>query len=275
MAWRRATLLLALTLPWASTAWVRAADPFDEGPYLKMYDFLPRAYNMSPGQIKQFRAVMERIVEQYHKYLAARSGEVDTVRQEYLEMQELRRSGVAVPLEQRRAMQRRRSAVIQASPLGVQNVMRKIEQFLPPEQVAAARGRRSNLPPTTAPGVRPAGRAATASTGQGSAARFRRSRSRLSFKPPESWPRYVESVIRRDKLHDARADEARRLLAELQQQVQQYRREHRAEYDDIVKVGDVKLRRELLDRLEAPVGDLFDVLVERLGQLADPNASQK
>ena len=180
----------------------------------------------------------------------------------------------AVP-EQRRAVQRRQSAFILASPLGVQNVMREVERFLPPEQVAAARGRRRSLPPTTASTDRPARRPSAASTRHSPAAPSRRSRSRLSFKPPESWPRYVESIIRRHELDAARANQARRLLAELQEQARQYRQEHRVEYDNIAKIHDVKTRRELLDRLEAPVGDLFDALVERLVQLADQNASQK
>ena len=151
MTWHRATLSLALILPWVAAGRARAADPFDEGPYLKMYEFLPRAYNMSPEQTRLYHAAMDRIVEQYYEYLTAKSDEVDPIRQEHLEMQELRRSGVAVPREQQRALQRRRTAVIQASPLGVQNVMREVERFLPPEQVAAARGRRRIPPPTTAP----------------------------------------------------------------------------------------------------------------------------
>jgi len=274
MAWHRATLSLALILPWVAAGRARAADPFDEGPYLKMYEFLPRAYNMSPEQTRQFNAVMDRIVEQYYEYLTAKSDEVDPIRQEHLEIQELRRSGVAVPREQQRAVQRRRNAVIQASPLGVRNVMREIEQFLPPEQVAAARGRRRIPPLTTAPAaVQPAQVPLTADPTRTTPSR--RSRSRLGFKPPEAWPRYVEAVVRRSELDSAGADEARRFLAELQEQTRQYRRQHRVEYDNIAKIDDVKTRRELLDRLETPIGNLFDGLVDRLKQLSQANPSQQ
>jgi hypothetical protein len=272
MAWHRATLSLALIVPWAAAGQARAADPFDETPYLKMYEFLPRAYSMSPEQMRQFRMVLDRIVERYYEYLDAQSDQVDPIRQEYLEMQELRRSGVAVPREQQRALQRRRSAVIQASPLGVQNVMREIEQFLPPEQVAAARGRRRIPPATTAPAaVQPNQNSLAADPTRTTPSQ--RSRSRLGFKPLEAWPRYVEAVIRRGKLGAAAAGEARQLLAELQEQARQYRREHRAEYQNVAKIDDVKTRRELLDRLETPVGNLFDSLVERLRQLSRKDQS--
>ncbi|HUW81370.1 MAG TPA: hypothetical protein VMZ31_01085 [Phycisphaerae bacterium] len=274
MAWHRATLSLALILPWAAAGRARAADPFDEGPYLKMYEFLPRAYNMSPEQTRQFHAVMDRIVEQYYEYLTARSDEVDPIRQEQLEIQELRRAGVAVPREQQRAVQRRRAAVIQASSLGVRNVMREIERFLPPEQVAAARGRRRIPPPTTAPvAVQPAQGPPAAEPTR--TAPSRRSRSRLGFKPPEAWPRYVEAVIRRSELDAAGANEARRLLREAREQARQYRREHRVEYENVARIDDVKTRRELLDRLETPVGDLFDGMVQRLQQLSQENQSQQ
>lgn len=274
MTWHRATLSLALILPWAAAARSQAADPFDEKPYLKMYEFLPRAYNMSPEQTRQFHTVMDRVVERYYEYLEARSDQVDPIRQEHLEIQELRRSGVAVPREQQRALQRRRTAVIQASPLGVRNVMREIEQFLPPEQVAAARGRRRIPPPTTAPAAgQPAREPPAADPTRTTPSR--RSRSRLGFKPLEAWPRYVEAVIYRSELDAAAASEARRRLAEIQEQAQQYRREHHIEYQNVARIDDVKTRRELLDRLETPVGNLFDRLVERLQQLRPENHSQQ
>ncbi len=274
MTWHRATLSLALILPWAAAGRAQAADPFDEKPYLKMYEFLPRAYKMSPEQTRQFHTVMDRIVEQYYQYLDARSDEVDPIRQEHLELQELRRSGVAVPREQQRAVQRRGTAVIQASPLGVRNVMREIERFLPPEQVAAARGRRRIPPPTTAPAPpRPPQDPLAADPTRTTSSQ--RSRSRLGFKPPEAWPHYVEAVIHRSKLDTAGASEARRVLAEIQEQARQYRREHRVEYENVARIDDVKTRRELLDRLEAPIGNLFDTLVERLHQLSPKNQSQQ
>jgi hypothetical protein len=252
----------------------QAADPFDEKPYLKMYEFLPRAYKMSPEQTRQFQTVMDRIVEQYYEYLDARSDEIDPIRQEYLELQELRRSGITAPREQQRALRRQCTAVIQASPLGVRNVMREIEQFLPPEQVAAARGRRRIPPTTTAPAPgRPAQDPLPADPTRTTPSQ--RSRSRLGFKPLEAWPRYVEAIIHEGELDAAAAAQARRLLAELQEQARQYRQEHRIEYQNVANIDDVKTRRELLDRLETPVGNLFDSLVKRLQQLSRQNQSQQ
>ena len=274
MAWHRATLSLALILTWAAAGRSQTTDPFDEKPYLKMYEFLPRAYKMSAEQTRQFQAVMDRIVEQYYEYLDARSDEIDPIRQEHLELQELRRSGITAPREQQRALQQRRTAVIQASPLGVHNVMREIEEFLPPEQVAAARGRRRIPPPTTAPAaVQPAQKPLAADPTRTTPSR--RSRSRLGFKPPEAWPRYVEAVIHQSNLDDDDASEARRLLTELQEQARQYRQEHRVEYQNVANIDDVNTRRELLDRLETHVGNLFDVLVDRLRQLSQENDSQQ
>ena len=274
MAWHRATLSLALILPWAVAGRSQAADPFDENPYLKMYEFLPRAYRMSPEQTRQFQTLMDRIVEQYYEYLDAQSDQVDPIRQEYLELQDLRRSGVAVPREQRRALQRRSAAVIQASPLGVRNVMREIEQFLPPEQVAAARGRRRIPPATTQPApAKPAKEPPAADPTRTTPSR--RSRSRLGFKPPEAWPRYVEAVIHQSELDAATAEEARRLLTEIQGQARQYRQEHHVEYQNVANIDNVKTRRELLDRLETPVGNLFEVLVERLQQLSRKDQLQQ
>jgi hypothetical protein len=262
----RVAALLALLLPAQS----ETTDPFDESPYLKMYQLLPRAYRMLPEQEEQFQALMGRVVEQYHEYLSGRADEVNQLRRAYAGLMAVKRSGGDVTREQLQELRRRCSAIIQASPLGIRNVTFEIEKFLPSEQVLAARGLKPTAPATT--------KAAPAEQEQPPAVvqpERGPARSRLSFKPPEAWPGYVEGFIARYQLGGESATRARELLQELQREAQQYRRVHRDEYQSAARIADVQARRDWLDQLEGPIGQLFDQLRTGLKNLAARRAPRE
>ncbi|MFQ6048538.1 MAG: hypothetical protein ACE5K7_04165 [Phycisphaerae bacterium] len=279
-------LVVGVVMGTAMLARGQSDDPFDESPYLQMYQILPRAYKMSPAQREQFRALLDRLTDRYHQYLAERQEQVDRLRQRYSELMELRRAGGEVPIARLRQLQRECSAIIRLSPLGPKNVMAEIEKFLPAEQVRAARG----LPPlsrrTGQAATRPSRRPPQAATrplvvattrparwaGQRAPAAGR-PRSRLSFKPPQAWRRYVEGFIARNRLDPRRAQSARRILQDLLQQARRHRQHHRQEYESVKNIGDVAVRRELLDRLEAPIGRLFDRLCAELKALKGISAA--
>lgn len=266
----RVAALLSLLL----TAQSETTDPFDESPYLKMYQLLPRLYKMLPAQEEQFQALIGRVVEQYHEHLSGRAEEVNELRREYAALMEVKRSGGEVPREQLQALRRRCSAIIQASPLGIRNVTSEIETFLPAEQVRAARGVKSRDLATTKDAPADHGPLSTVVQPDGvpvvvepprllttlPSPVLGPARSRLSFKPPEAWPGYVEGFIAQHRLGQESARRARALLQELQREAQQYRRVHRDEYQSAARIADIQARRQWLDRLEEPIGQLFDRL---------------
>jgi len=276
-----ATFAASAVLILASTGRARQAqqkDPFDESPFLTMYQLLPKAYKMTPEQKDQFETLMEQLVEEYHAYLIDKADQVDKLRAEYDQLQQIKAAGGEVPRTQLRMLLRRRGAMIQASPLGINNVQAHVEAFLPPEQVAAAKGL-SPQPTTTqavekpvpARVIHPAAKPTAAVT----TTVPRRPRSRLTFKPAQSWPWLVEGFIVRRGLDEQSAQRARSLLHELHQRARRHHQRHRREYETADRITDVAVRRELLDRLEEPVGELFDQLRSRLEALAGAECRRK
>jgi hypothetical protein len=163
--------------------------------------------------------------------------------------------------------------------LGVRNVTARIEEFLPPEQVAAARGIKPKRPTTTRatvakkqqPLAGSSGRAAAPSVVQRASKPVvppRPPRSRLTFKPAQAWPSYVDGFIVNYSLDADRAARARQVLAELKGEADRHHQQQKLSYDRAAEITDVRVRREQLDRLEEPVGKLFDRLRSRLEQLA-------
>lgn len=276
-----AIFVVSAVLILASTGRAQQAqqkDPFDESPFLTMYQLLPKAYKMTPEQKDQFETLMQQLVEEYHGYLIDKADQVDKLRVEYDQLQQIKAAGGEVPRAQLQMLLRRRGAMIQASPLGINNVQARVEAFLPPEQVAAAKG--LSPQPTTTQAVeqpvpvrviQPAAKPTAAVT----TAAPRPPRSRLTFKPAQSWPRLVEGFIVRRGLDQQPAQRARRLLHKLRRRARQHHQRHRQEYETAGRITDVAVRRELLDRLEEPVGKLFDQLRSRLEALADENTEAR
>lgn len=273
-----AIFVVSAVLILASTGRAQQKDPFDESPFLTMYQLLPKAYKMTPEQKDQFETLMQQLVEEYHGYLIDKADQVDKLRAEYDQLQQIKAAGGEVPRTQLQMLLRRRGAMIQASPLGINTVQARVEAFLPPEQVAVAKGL-SPQPTTTQAVEQPVPvrviQPATKPTAAVTTAAPRRPRSRLTFKPAQSWPRLVEGFIVRRGLDEQSAQRARSLLHELRRRARQYHQRYQHEYETAGRITDVAVRRELLDRLEEPVGKLFDQLRSRLEALADENTQAK
>ena len=138
-------------------------DPFDETPYLTMYRLLPTIYKMTPPQTVTFNALLNRLTLDYHEYLAVKEEQVNQVRLEYFDMQADRAQGKTIAQTKQRALHKRRSDLIMASPLGVNNVTAEAEKFLTPKQITAAHGKRkpTTRPATTQPTTQPSTQPAT------------------------------------------------------------------------------------------------------------------
>lgn len=226
--------------------------------YLKMIDWqvdrFTQIYDLTPQQQNQVRMKLNDLKTSHQVYASPLRGEFYRLAGEYRDLRT--RQDNDQPFDRHRLEEvRRRIADLRlGSPwLNVERMRGEIESLLPLDQVEEGHLRLMEVERQ---------REAKGLTNRVSSSDFSRLGSRI-----DPWNRYVERFIVRFQLTDPQAASARSVLRKIKEERDLYQKAHEKEFTEARRITDPAQRKQQLEKLYAPMDELFQRLKAQLEQL--------